>query len=233
MSNLVQDLKGLKGPFFLAIVGYYLCYVLLIVTSREPHDLFLFFLNEMFMLPLVIMATVMFYQREFGSTFSEIFATLPVSMTRMILRKLWQLMVFIAAFHFSWASIYLGAFGKMESLVYSYRGDAPYFGEISWLQLISQSYPAYVVMIMLTLSGMVITKKIYGGLAAGFSLWLLEGLSKGEMLHSLTLYTVYLPEDIPFAVNRMLLLAIGSALLAFSIYWANQRHKWIVTDEPN
>lgn len=234
VSDVVQDLKGLKGPFLLAIVGCYLGYVTLIATSRYPRDLF--FLNEMFMLPVVSMATVMFYQRELGGYFSEIYATFPVSMTGMILRKLGQLLVFITVFHLAWTWVYLSSFGKMETLVYSYHNQPPYWGEISWLQLFSQSVPTYLLLAVLTLLGMVLTKKIYGGLGAGFSLWILEGLSRGEMLQDLTLYTVYLPEspdNTAFVVNRMLLITISLALLTLSIYWANQRHKWIITDEPN
>ncbi|GGK12000.1 hypothetical protein GCM10010965_01200 [Caldalkalibacillus thermarum] len=231
MSEVVQDLKGLKGPFLLAIVSYYLGYVTLIVTSRYPRDLF--FLNETFMLPVVIMATVMFYQRELSGYFSEIYATFPVSMPRMILRKMWQLMVFITVFHLAWTWVYLGAFGKMETLVYSYRDQPPYVGEISWLQLFSQSVPAYLLLAMLTLFGMVLTKKIYGGLGAGFSLWILEGLSRGEILKYLTLYTIYIPENTAFGVNRLLLVAISVVLLTLSMYWTSQRHKWIITDELN
>ena len=231
MTNVLQDWKNVKGAWLYVFIAFYLLFLSSFLFAWEPRDLF--YLNEMFMIPLVVLGTVLILQREFGGYFSEIYATFPVSMPLMMLRKILQLYVFIATIHLFWTVIYRVKFGSMKTVLYYYKTDEAVFQEVSWLNLFVQSVPAYLVITGVTLLGMVLTKKVYGGLGAGFAVWMFEVISTGGITGEWTLFTIFIPMETAFARNRLGLLAIFIVLLLLSFWWANKREKWIVADDSN
>lgn len=229
MSKVIQDFKNLRGAWGYGTVVFLLLFISTFLFSEYPRDLY--FLNEMFMLPLVVLCTVSFFQREFGGFFSEIYATFPLSFFSMIVRKLVLLYSLIALIHFSWVMTYVAKFDKMETVLYSYVKDVGQFQEVSWLQLFLQALPAYFIFTAVTLLAMVVTKKVYAGIGVGFAIWLVEVISMGQITKRWTLFTVYIPEDASFVVNRLGLVIVSLIVIIISIFWANKREKWIINDD--
>lgn len=229
MSKVIQDFKSLRGAWGYGTIAFFLLFISSFLFSEYPRDLY--FLNEMFMLPFVVLCTVSFFQREFGGFFSEIYATFPLSFFYMIVRKLVLLYCLIALIHFSWTMAYVAKFDQLQTVRYSYLKGTIQFQEVSWLQLFLQAVPAYFIFTSITLLAMVVTKKVYAGIGIGFAIWLVEVISMGQITKRCALLTVYIPEDASFFVNRLGLITTSILLIFISIWWANKREKWIITDD--
>ncbi|MDG5788391.1 hypothetical protein QA612_12955 [Evansella sp. AB-P1] len=229
MSSILQDWKNMKGAWLSVLVVFYLLFLLSFLFSSEPRDLF--YLNEMFMLPLVVICTIVFFQREFGGYFSEIYGTFPVSIPLMMLRKIVQLFVLIFILHFFWTVVYSWRFGGMETVLYSYQGKEAVYQEVTSIQLFLQALPTYFVMAGATILGLVLTKKVYGGLGVGFALWMFEVISVGSITGKWALFTIFLSQNDSFAVNRIAHIVVFLLLFTISIFWANRRSLWVIHDE--
>lgn len=228
MNKWLEDLKSLRGAWLFTAGVFYVLFLLSFLLSDEPRDLFFF--NEMFMIPLVILITVVLFQKEFGGYFTEVFATLPLSMGKLIMRKLLQLFLAIVLLHGLWSFLYRLKFNELQTTVYSYFNEG-IVQESSWIDLFLQSAPSYAAATSVTLTGLVLTKKVYGGLGAGFALWMFEVISQGRFLGQWTFFTVHIPEGISFTGNRMGLLSAFVILVAFSIFLASKREKWLISDD--
>ena len=64
------------------------------------------------------------------------------------------------------------------------------------------------------------------GIASGFAVWLLEVLLQGLPVSWLTLFTVYVPIDVPYAANRLMLLVSAVILTVVIIFICNRRERW-------
>lgn len=229
LSKWGEDMKGLRGLWLYIAAGFYSLFLLSFLLSEEPRDLF--FLNEVFMLPLVILLTIIVFQKEFGGYFSEVFATFPLCMAAVVGRKCVQLFIVVTAVHLIWVTLYRLTFGQLQTVAYDYENQEMVFTDLSWLELFAQGLPAYGLAAAVTVTGLIFTKKVYGGLGAGFALWMIEVLTMGAFLGRWTLFTMYMPDGATFAGNRTGLAAAAIVLLLMAAVWAGRREKWLTADD--
>jgi hypothetical protein len=231
MDKWLQDLKGLRSLLLIIPVLYYilLLWSLLAADSEPPRTVYYY--NELAFVPLLVLCTVLFFQREFGGGFSEIYATFPLSFAAMICRKLSLMLSLSLLMHGGWVLVYLSKFGVMKTDVYSYSGAEKAGESASWLDLLVQAFPSYLLVIAVVILVMILTKKIYTGIAAGFFLWLVEAMSGGKLLGEIAFFTRDIPPNITFMHNRLLITGIALACTLAAIGYANRRHHWIMAEE--
>ncbi|MCR6109617.1 hypothetical protein HXA35_04610 [Bacillus sp. A301a_S52] len=231
LSKWQEDLKGMWGTWLFVMLGCYGLFLssFVFVDADNPRDLF--YLNELFMIPLVTLMTVLVFQKEFGGYFSEVFATFPLKMWEVIVRKFTQFIILLAGVHLLWVEIYRLKFGLLQTVTYDYSNHEMIYTKLNWLELFSQSFPSYIFVAAVTVLGLVFSKKVYGGLGAGFGLWMLEVLTNGGFLGRWTLFSVYIPEEIPFIENRISLIVAAIILGIVSVLWAERRAKWVASED--
>lgn len=234
MSKLVQDLKSAKG-FTLWLVAIY-CVLMLWVAFHKDEagspDPYL--LNEVLMLPLLVLVTTLFFQRELSGTFMEIYVTFPVSLVWMVIRKFLTVLALAVIIHLGWYLVYLWRFGKPKALIFPYFDAGSYAAyHVSWGTLFIQALPAYLLFIALTIAGIVVSKRLYGGVIISFSYWLFELTSSGYVTKSYSLFTAFLKDDDgSFLINRLALTLAAVAFLSLAMMVLNRRERWIMQDEP-
>lgn len=231
MSVLKQELKGMKGLALWLAVIYYALMLWMIVQADHPLNLF--YLNEVFMLPFIVLLVTLFFQRELAGTFPEILVTYPISVSAMIARKCPIIFGWTVIVHFGWSMVYLLKFGKMVTTIFPYSDGSPSDMEVSWMRLFLQAMPEYWLFISLTIAGTVTSKRLYGGVIISFAYWLFALISFGRVTKSFALFTVYLKDDDgSFLINRLVLTLIAAALLVLSMIVFNRRSRWIINEEP-
>ncbi|PWA10029.1 hypothetical protein DCC39_12130 [Pueribacillus theae] len=229
MSKLISELKGLKSVLLFAPFTYYLLVILSILMADEPKTIFYY--NEMIMLPLIVMMAGLLFQREFSGSMMEIYATFPVSLIAMLLRKVLFLVVIIFTLHLGWTFIYLAKFDMMETTVFAYSGAKPAFKSTSILHLFFQAFPGYLFISSIVASGLIFSKQLYGGWLLGFAVWMFFSLMGNEWNGPFSLYTIYIREDTAFWLNQLLLLLFACGLTIISAIQLNKRTRWIVLEE--
>lgn len=232
MSTVIQELKGMKGLTLWLVIIYVA--IILAMILQANHPLNLYFLNEVFMLPLLVLLTTLFFQRELAGTFPEILVTYPISIAGMMARKFLLIFVWTVLIHLCWSMVYLLKFGKMVTLIYPFSDGNPSEMEVSWIRLFIQAMPEYWLFICLTIAGTIISKRLYGGVIIAFAYWLFELISVGSVTKSYALFTALLQgNDGSFLSNRLVLTLIAAVLLILAIFIFNHRSRWIVDEEPD
>ncbi|MBP1994950.1 hypothetical protein [Paenibacillus eucommiae] len=231
MPKLLQDLKSLRSSLILVPGMYYLMLIWSLLAADPENPRTVYYYNEMAFLPLLVLLTVLFFQRELGGSVMEIVATLPLSFAAMLIRKIALVLASAIILHIGWVAIYMQKFTKLETDLYSFPAKRLQWMEASWPQLLLQALPSYLLIIAFVVLLTVMTKKLYAGVAAGMTLWLLEVLSSGKALGRFVLLTKDIPKEIPFLQNRLLLAAAALILLLLAIWSANRRDRWIVHDD--
>lgn len=231
MSKLIHDLKGLKNLMIIVPILYYALLLSSIIFADADRPRTIFYYNEMAFLPLIVMLTVVYFQHELGGRMMEIYSTFPLSFAQMLIRKLGLIVMTTLIVHLGWVLVYKLKFDSFNCTIYYYSGNAPQFTEISWFQLWIQAFPEYLMMIGITMLFMILTKRLYGGLAAGFTLWMIEVLLNGQIASSVSLFTNHLPEEVPFIMNRLLLLGLFVLCMMISIMLMNRRERWVIQQE--
>ncbi|MFD1177142.1 hypothetical protein ACFQ3W_12675 [Paenibacillus puldeungensis] len=232
IRGLSFDVKLHKQPMmFIALVLFGL-YLLNIVTGDPARPRTVYYLSEMGMFPLVIIVTLLMYQREIGGGGMEIIATYPISLRVMVVRK-WVIAILISVlFSLGWMTAYLLKYGEIITTHFLWSGATPIKGKpIGVVPLLLQTLPAYLLFASLTVTGIIVFRKIYGGLILGFSVWVLDTISGGSVFNSWTLYTAYLGKEDSFPANRIVLLIASILLLMFSVWLVGKRERWIAVEE--
>ncbi|UTR13623.1 hypothetical protein MM221_13445 [Salipaludibacillus sp. LMS25] len=231
VSKWQQDLKGMWGTWLFVTTGCYGLFLASFIFADADYPKDLFYLNELFMIPLVTLVTVLVFQKEFGGYFSEVFATFPLKMWEVIVRKFTLLVVLLISIHLLWVGLYWLKFGQLQTVTYDYANHEMSYKTLNWLELFSQSLPSYLFVAAITVVGLVFSKKVYGGLGAGFGLWMLEVLTGGGFLGRWTLFTIYIPTEGTFTENRVSLIVITVLLGIISVLWAERRGKWVTNED--
>lgn len=229
MSKVWIDIKGMKSGYLTIPLLYELALLLSLLLSAKPRTIFYY--NEMFALPLIVMVTVLFFQRELSGQMMEVVSSLPISLPLLLLRKVGLTLLFVGLLHIIWTSVYLMKFQQLSTMVYYYNGSQPSFERTTIWHLLIQALPEYVFMIMLTTFGVIVTKRIAGGLLSGFSVWMLFSLLGGHLESKLSLYTVFLRDKSFFVWNQTILLTLALVLLLMSLVIINRRLRWLVEDD--
>jgi hypothetical protein len=231
MDKLLQDVKSLRSILLLIPITYYLLLLWSLLAADPAYPRTVYYYNELAFVPLLVLLTISFFQREFGGGLMEIYATYPLSLSVMVLRKFSMILGTVLLLHAGWVMLYFGKFHRLETDIYSFAQSKLLWGEATWLQLFAQALPGYLLIISFVILIMVLSKKLYTGLAAGFALWLIEVLSSGKLLERFALFTKDIPPDIQFLHNRWLLTGIAVGLALAAIWSVNQRRHWIGHDE--
>ena len=231
MNKWLQDLKGTKGLMLFAPIIYYLILLSFIILSNKEYPPNPIQINEAGMIPFVIMITILFYQREFSGFFMEIYSTYPISYSWMVFRKGIQTLMITVVAHFVWGQIYLWRYERLQGLVFPADGSEPILREVSWGYLLKQAIPEYLLMIAITLFVMVVSKRLFAGIMAGFSYWMLESISRGAMTKAFSIYVMYIPEKVPYFTNRLYLYSVAIVLMAFTVVLLNRRERWVLSEE--
>ena len=79
------DLKLHKQPMTALIVTIFILYLISIVTGEKPRTVYYY--SEMGMFPVVIMFTLLLFQREIGGGSMELVSTYPASLRLIAVRK--------------------------------------------------------------------------------------------------------------------------------------------------
>jgi len=231
MSKWWVELKGLKGWMLIMPLLYYLLLLasILLADSDRPRNLFYY--NEMAFLPLLVMLVVLFFQREFGGSSMEIYATLPISFGGMLVRKAVLLVCATILLHLGWTLFYWLKFHQLRAGVYHYFTDQAMREETRWLPLFLQALPEYLIIMATTMLTIILFKRLYGGMLAGFLIWMIEVLSGGSLFAHLSLLTINLPREGSFTVNRFLLILFSILFFLISLWLINRRQRWILHEE--
>lgn len=230
--GLSLDVKVHKQPMSWLTLLIFGLYLLAILLSDPERPRTVYYFSEMGMLPLAVMVTLLLFQREIGGGGMEVIATYPVSLRMLALRK-WALAILLTAgLGIVWMMVYLWKFGAIVTVRYSWSGAEPVpKSEMGITALLLQTLPAYVLLISLAAVGIVVFRKIYGGLISGFSVWMLDTISSGSLLGRWTLYTAFLEKEHSFPANRLILLLAALLLLAFAVWLIGRRERWITVEE--
>ncbi len=225
------DLKVQKQPVALLVLVIFILYLISILTGDQGRPRTVYYYSEMGMYPIVIMLTMLLFQREIGGGSMEMIATYPVSLRLIAVRK-WILgLIYASVLNIGWMVVYLIKFGGISTVMYPWSGAEGVKRSTGILPLLLQTMPAFMLLASVTLLGMVLFRKTYGGLALGFSLWVLDTVSGGKWLSGWTLYASLLPDGASFPINRIVLLAAAAAMLGCSIWLIGLRERWIMEEE--
>ncbi|MEF2967516.1 hypothetical protein V3851_16945 [Paenibacillus sp. M1] len=223
------DLKLHKQPVTALVVTIFILYLISIVTGDKPRTVYYY--SEMGMFPVVIMFTLLLFQREIGGGSMELVSTYPASLRLIAVRKWVLALLYASVLNLLWMAVYLLKFGDIATVMHPWDGGEAVKRSVGVFQLMLQTMPAFMLLASLTLAGIVLFRKTYGGLALGFALWVLDTISGGDWLSGWTLYASFLPEGASFAVNRLVLLAASAVLLGFAVWLIGRRDRWIMEDE--
>ncbi|GIO87767.1 hypothetical protein J25TS5_46990 [Paenibacillus faecis] len=229
--GLSFDFKLQKQPVAGLVVLIFLLYLIGILSGDPNRPRMVYYFSEMGMFPLVIMMTLVMFQRELGGGGMEMIATYPVSLHLIALRKWLLALGYASVLNVGWMLVYLAKFGEIKTLMYPWSGGEGVKVSTGIPALMLQNLPAFMLLSSLTLAGMLIFRKTYGGLVSGFSVWVLDTISRGDLLKGFTLYTEFLPVDGTFVANRLVLLAGAGGLLGFSLWLIGKRERWILEEE--
>ncbi|MEK5059293.1 hypothetical protein ACFSVM_19805 [Paenibacillus shunpengii] len=233
-SWLRMELKGMRsGTFWLVVAIYLLLLTTILFRTFEdgaaPNPMQY---NEMLSFLLCTMAAILFFQREWGAGSMETIASYPMSLTAMTIRKWGLAIILMLIAQAGWMTLYVLRFGQMSARVYPWDGGEAITDTVHMIELLIQPLPAMLFMISITIFGMVLSQKLYGGLALGFAWWLLDTMTMGAIFRHFTLYTTYLDmREVPFVLNRGLLVGASLILLIISIFVINRRHRYTKESE--
>ncbi|WP_253735962.1 hypothetical protein [Paenibacillus sp. FJAT-26967] len=237
MSIVRYDLLNYKSMWGILPFLYLLMLAVTFFTADPEYPNNPLFYAETAFYPLLIMLTIGMFQRELSGAM-EIFATFPISMKGMVLRKLGLLALFTVLYQISWHTAYRAKFGTVSTLVFSYSSpvEPQPQADAGIGSLLLQQLPALLFMCLLVITLLLLTKKIYTGLLAGLGIWMLDMLSHGSWMPYLALHTSFIKEHsrgLPglFLTNRLLLTAAACLLLALTLLVADNRSRWIGHEE--
>ncbi|GAA0137373.1 hypothetical protein YSY43_42140 [Paenibacillus sp. YSY-4.3] len=230
-SQVRLDLSIGKQPLFLLTLLIYFTYWAAIWLADPYRPQTVYYYAEMGMFPIVIMLTVLLFEREIGGGSMEIIATYPVSLRLMAVRKWILSLVLSALAGVGWMAMYRMKFGGIESVMYPWDGGEAVSRQAGYLPLLLQTLPAYMLLASVTVLGITWFQKLYGGLMIAFALWMLDTVSAGRILGGFTLYTAYLMEGSSFIANRVILLVLASFLLLLAGGIMGSRERWIGREE--
>ncbi|WJH35880.1 hypothetical protein N6H14_08160 [Paenibacillus sp. CC-CFT747] len=233
MSRWLIEMKNLRTPLVLVPAVYYGLLLASIALSAPDRPRNLYNYNELAFLPFVVMLTFLMGRVEFGGRTMEILSTYPLSYTRLLLRKLAVALAAAVLLHAGLMGAYRLRFHTLEALYYPYNGTAPGAADAGWLPLLLQALPAYLLLAAVTLLGMTLSRKLYGGLAAGFGLWMLGVLMPPGAFGPFTLLTASLTKETAFPVNRVWLIGAGMLAAAVAALLLNRRSRWVVEGETD
>ncbi|WNQ11168.1 hypothetical protein MJA45_26805 [Paenibacillus aurantius] len=231
MSRWLIEMKNLRTPLVLVPAVYYILLLVSIALSDPGRPRNLYNYNELAFLPFVVMLTILMGRVEFGGRTMEIISTYPLSYTRLLLRKMAAALASAVLLHAGLMGAYRLRFHTLEALYYPYNGASPGAADAGWLPLLLQALPAYLLLAALTMLGMTLSRKLYGGLAAGFGLWMLSVLAPPGTLGPFVLLTAGLSENMSFPVNRLWLIGASMAAAAAAAVILNRRSRWVVEGE--
>lgn len=225
------DLKIQKQPVALLVLVIFFLYVASILTGDPARPRTVYYYSEMGMYPIVIMLTLLLFQREIGGGSMEMIATYPVSLRLIAVRKWVLALIYASLIDIGWMAVYMMKFGEISTLMYPWNGAEGVKRSAGVVPLMLQTMPAFMLIASVTLLGMVLFRKTYGGLALGFSLWTFDTVSGGEWLSGWTLYAIFLPDGASFPINRAVLLTAAAAFLGCSVWLIGRRERWIMEEE--
>ncbi|MBQ4901120.1 hypothetical protein KB559_19955 [Paenibacillus sp. Marseille-P2973] len=223
------DLKLQKQPVAALVLFVFILYLISILLGDKPRTVYYF--SEMGMYPLVIMLMLLLFQREIGGGSMEMIATYPVSLRLIAVRKWVLALLYASLLNVGWMAVYLLKFGRISTFMYPWGGGEGAKRVTGIFPLMLQTMPAFMLLASITLIGMVIFRKTYGGLALGFAVWMVDTVSGGSWLSRWTLYTAFLPEKASFPLNRVMLMLAAAALLAAAVWLIGKRERWIIEEE--
>lgn len=231
MTGWLKEWKNLKT--WLSLIPA-ISYALLIVSlvwadSDRPRDVVYY--NEMLYILFIVMLTYLLFQREIAGSMMELNAVYRRSMAALILRKASVVIVLFTVLHLAWYGVYIAKFGVLKTNVFSWTSDAIVFAETGWLHLYLQALPGYLLIMVLTMWGIVISRSLYGGLGVGLGFWLLEALGGGRMIPYVTLMLYAKDPEQSFLVNRLFLIAIAIVFALWALLLLSRRERWVTKDE--
>ncbi|WDH98108.1 hypothetical protein PUW24_03870 [Paenibacillus urinalis] len=233
-SWLRMELKGMRSGSFWLVVAIYLLLLGTILFRTFEHEAAPnpMQYNETLSFLLCTMVAMLFFQREWGGGSMETIASYPMSLTAMTMRKWGLAIILMLIAQAGWMTLYVLRFGQMTALTYPWDGGEAITDTVQKIELLIQPLPAMMFMISITIFGMVLSQKLYGGLALGFAWWLLDTITTGAILRYFTLYTTYLDmREVPFVLNRLLLVGVSLILLIVSCYVVNRRQRYTKDQE--
>ncbi|WP_131923168.1 hypothetical protein [Hazenella coriacea] len=228
MSKWRIDLANLKSWFTLVPI-IYVSFLILVILLDE--SILLASYNETAIFPLIVILSVLFFQKEFGGSSMEVIATFPISMTGMWLRKMFLTLFTFVCFHWMVVQVFMLMYPKTVSSYFPYDGGESKTIIMDYGQLLFQIFPAALLLSTCTICAMILSKRLYVGLIFGFGVWMIDVLSSGSIFTLFTLHTVYLPKGSFFLYNRLALLSISGIFIGLSLYMIRKRSYWIVSDE--
>ncbi|RCX12805.1 hypothetical protein DFP94_12311 [Fontibacillus phaseoli] len=225
----IFDLKIHKQPVTALMLFIFILYLISIVVGDKPRTVYYY--SEMGMYPIVIMLMLLLFQREIGGGSMEMIATYPVSLRLIAVRKWVLTLLYASLLSIGWMAVYLLKFGQISTIMHSWGGGEAVKKGTGIFPLLLQTMPAYMLLASITMVGMVVFRKTYGGLALGFTLWVVDTISGGNWLSGWTLYSTFLPEKASFTANRVMMILAAAALLAAAVWLIGKRERWIVEEE--
>lgn len=230
-SQIRLDLNIARQPLFFLTLIIYLSYWVVILTGDADYPQTLYYYSEMGMFPVVIMLTVLLFEREIGGGSMEVIGTYPVSLRIMAVRK-WALGLVLAVLAgMGWMAVYRIKFGEMMTVMYPWNGGEAVSRQAGYLELLLQTMPAYMLLASVAVLGIAWFQKLYGGLILSFAVWVLDTVSLGSVLKDWTLYAAFLPQDSSFIANRVILLVCACLFLLLGVRLIGIRDRWIGREE--
>lgn len=225
------DLKLQKQPVTALVLFIFILYLISIMTGDPERPRTLYYYSEMGMYPIVIMLMLLLFQREIGGGSMEMIATFPVSLRLIAVRKWVLALLYASLFNVIWMTFYLVKFGVISTYIYPWGGGEGVLEVTGMLPVLLQTIPAWMLLASVTLLGMVLFRKTYGGLALGFTLWVFDTISGGSLLFRWTLYSAFLPREASFLANRLVLVIGSVILLGIAVWLIGKRERWIIEEE--
>ncbi|GIP24438.1 hypothetical protein [Paenibacillus sp. J22TS3] len=230
IARLQIELRLVRQPLAWMITLLYLLLLFTMVTGSPDAPRPVYYYNEMAMFVFAVMTTVLLFHNEIGGNGMEVIASYPISLARLTMRKWLLCLVALGLAEVGWTTVYGLKYGTVTTLMYTWKDTSSLVGTHA-AALFIQALPSYMLISALTIAGIIVTRTLYGGMAAGFGYWMLDSISSGDLLKDYTLYTAYLPEQASFSWNRTVYVTASLILLAGSAWLASRRHRWISREE--
>ncbi|MDI3298828.1 MAG: hypothetical protein QJR08_06640 [Bacillota bacterium] len=225
MRLWLAEWRALRSGMFAIMAVYGGLLVTYLLLAPRPPSVALY--NEVAMAPLAVMAVGVLFHRDLAGNQMELFASYPLSLAAMIVRKWASALGLVLAFHLLWSRVYLWRFREIVAPLYSWSGRAWAWKPASELSLLALALPEYMAVAGLTLLVTIVAKRVDVGLLAGFALFLLESLNAGSGASGAgALFTMNLPAQ-ALLPNRILWTGAGLAALALAALWTERRTRWI------
>jgi hypothetical protein len=225
------ELKVHKQPITWLTLLMFVLYLLGILLGDPERPRNVYYFSEMAMFSVAVLLPLLLFQRDIGGGM-EVLATYPVSLGQLVFRKWLLSLLLTVGLGVILMSVYAWFFGGIWTIRHPWNGaEAIPRAEMSVYSLILQNLPAYVLLNSLTIVGIVLFRRIYGGLVLGFAVWVMDSLSFGDWLGRWTLYASYLKKSYSFPQNRIGLLIASLLLLAFAVWLMGRRERWISAEE--